>query len=251
MKINKKSLTTYTDNLLAECNLYLTDSDFIKDKFIKLNTYLLSKSGKRDMLITLKVRKELTGLLRSVLYYAKSQYKLQPVSMTLPQVGSLVYHDKKVFKITNLEEDQALITDRADSRNKRTQPVTFLRKIENTTFVRRRRKIDFADDKVAILADNAEAYYEWLAILQKQFLNEPAQVQDELSDDGKILIITSNEREIDKILSELHVIPFQHCKNNTSASSTSCTSFRPLADVYTSMNYLILRTFALIIIRKL
>ncbi|MBX0335564.1 hypothetical protein K3G39_20220 [Pontibacter sp. HSC-14F20] len=234
MKINKTSLANYIKNLLNECNSYLPDSELITDEFIRLNTYLLSKSGKQNTLFTLQARKELPGLLRSVLYYAKSKYKLQPVNKALPQVGNLVYHDKKAFKVVTLENDVALIADRADPKNKLTQPVQSLRKIENTVIVRRRRRIDFADEAIAILADNALAYYEWLASLQKQFVNVQPLEQGQATDEGRILVITSNEKEIAEILKELHAVPFQHYKNNAFVPSASCASFKPVADVFTS-----------------
>jgi hypothetical protein len=237
MKINKKSLTAYLDNLLIECSQYLTDSDLIQDKFVKLNAYLLSKSGMQNTLITLQARKELPGLLRSVLYYAKSNYNLQPVNKAMPKVGNLVYHDKKVFKVTSVNDDNALITDIVESRNQLNRPVVTLLKIENTLFKPKEgRAVDFAQITAREIAYKYIIYDEWLKHLQQQFLNVPAQEQNEAINDGKVLVLTSNDKEIAEILKELHAIPFQYCKNNAFVTSASCTSFKPVADVFTSFD---------------
>ncbi len=234
MKINLNNLNDYLNCFLSEAEASLANPNLIQDRFVKLNTHLLFKSQKQDLLITLQARKELSSLLRSTLHYAERSYRLQPVSKELPQVGNLIYYDKKAFKVVKFEDACAILADRVNPKITLTQPVESLRRIENTKVTRRRRTIDFADEKLNLMvSDNYIAYVEWLDDLGKRF-KDSAPTQELESSEGRLLVIAPNERETTLLFSDLPSIPFRFCSNSQATASSSCSVFQPIADIYTN-----------------
>jgi hypothetical protein len=200
--------------------------------FIQLNSILIQKSyelAKKDLLITLKARKELPVFLNAILTYSEQRYVFIKKDKLLPQLNDLVLYQEKAWRVTHVEGEKATIQDLIE---KKTNSV-FLNELskidkDDTTYqLNRKIRLDFSKPDLKISSSYYEGYYNWLNVIKQKYTIRDS--NNEISDqrEGKILIISPDNGYYDQIRKCYAHIPFS-CNGQPSAS---CASYEPIVDI--------------------
>ncbi|MCX6234348.1 MAG: hypothetical protein NT175_06425 [Bacteroidetes bacterium] len=224
MTINSSTIQSYNDCLKRESG---------KNDFNSLNFYIIQKSDgleKRNLLITLKVRRELPVFLSSILEYCQEKYERIEKTNRIAHINDLVYYGEKVWRVIQLVEGKAIIQDLIEKKSDRISLATVVA-IDPTDYIFqfRKIKIDFSSPSLKIIS-YYESYFDWLKIIRKKYSGflEHCDSNPQEKIHSKALVISPDSGYYKRILTELSQIPFI-CDNQNSAS---CTSFFPIANIY-------------------
>lgn len=225
MIIDSSAIQSYIDCLKKES---------LKNDFCGLNCYLIQKSDgleKKNLLITLKARRELPVFLYSILDYCQQRYEYIEKNQQIAQINDLVYYSEKVWRIIKIREEQATVQELIE---KKTENVWLSNLItiapKDCSFQQSQKiKIDFSDTNLKIIS-YYESYYRWSNLVKDKYSGflKHDKIEKHNKINSRILIISPDNGYFKKILNDIPHIPFT-CENRSSAS---CTSYYHVADIY-------------------
>jgi hypothetical protein len=197
--------------------------------FFKFNTYLFEKSlnfDEKNILITLKSRKELPLFLQSILGYVKNKYELIQKTTTNVNTDDLVLYNDFVWKVIDIDFSSAKIVKLFENIETDVSKETVI-PIE---------KEDCKYKKVNFKTFNSNngnlylKYIEWLSIIKQKYSHSKIDNSEERKQ-NRILVIVSGKRDV-TVLKENGDIPFVYDKEQSNA----CTSYEPVVDIFSSFD---------------
>jgi hypothetical protein len=227
-------MTTDTLALKAYINQLKLSAE--TEDFIQLNSYLIQKSSeleKKDLLITLKSRRELPVFLKAILAYSEQKYAFIEKNKLSAQLNDLVLYQEKVWKVTQIEEEKATIQELIEKKPK-SVVLTELSKINNDDTIyqqSRKIRIDFSKPDLKIIS-YYEGYCNWLTAIKQKYTIKNNSNEILNQKEGKVLIISPDNGYYNQINKYYAKIPFS-CNELLSAS---CTSYDPIVDIFSKFD---------------
>lgn len=227
MLITEDAINEYIDCLKQESGT---------DEYFKFNTYLFEKSlnfDEKNILITLKSRKELSLFLKSILEYVKKNYStIKRIKYQSPSIDDLVLFNDKIWRISSINNTSLEIIELIELKKKTVNEndIALIQHCDTTYKRKRKGQLDFSNPKLKIIS-YYEDYLSWIKIIKEKYSQIKIGNSGEKKE-NRILVIVSGKRDVNPVLNDYGDIPYIY----DNEESNACTSYEPIVDIYSSFD---------------